>query len=492
MSAWHERRAHEIAGAVRTGAVSAVEVTRAFLERIDAVDGEVNAYTEVWRAEAEARAAAIDAKRDRGEALGALAGVPVALKALLCTTEGTTDCSSRMLKGFRSPYDATVVRRLRDADAVLPGKVNMDEFAMGSSTENSAIKKTRNPWNLDCVPGGSSGGSAASVAADECAFALGSDTGGSIRQPAALCGCVGVKPTYGRVSRYGLVAFASSLDQIGPLTKDVEDAALALNIICGRDPMDATSAAVPVPDFTASLTGEVKGLRIGLPKEYFTSQLGSEMREKVERAIAVLEEQGAETVEVSLPHTDHGVAVYYIISPAEASANLARFDGVRYGFRHPDAETVDDLYVLTKSDGFGTEVQRRIMLGTYVLSSGYYDAYYLKAQKVRALIRQDFDRAFAQCDVLVTPTSPTPAFRFGEKTDDPLEMYLSDIYTISANLAAIPGISVPCGLTSAGLPAGLQIMARHFDEATMLRVAHCYEQHRGFDPGKPPIARGAA
>ena len=487
---WHEKTARETRDAVREGAVSATEVAEAYLARIDAVDGQLDAYTQVWREAALAQAAAVDAKLQKGEDPGVLAGVPIALKEVFCTQEGQTTCASKILAGFQSPFDATVVRKLVDAGAVFLGKVNMDEFAMGSSTENSAIKTTKNPWNLDCVPGGSSGGSAAAVSADMCAFSLGSDTGGSIRQPATFCGCVGVKPTYGRVSRYGLVAFASSLDQIGPLTKSVEDAALVLSVICGKDPMDATSADLPVPDFAAALTGDVKGLRIGLPKEYYTDALGPEMREKVEAAIAVLRAQGAEVVEVSLPHADYAIATYYIICMAEASANLARFDGVRYGFRHPDARDMRDMYVMSKSEGFGAEVKRRIMLGTYVLSSGYYDAYYLKAQKVRRLIKQDFDRAFTQCDVIATPTSPTPAFPIGSKTTDPLEMYLQDIYTISVNLATLPGISVPCGLTDSGLPAGLQLLAKPFDEATMLRVAHCYEQNSGAALGKPPVARG--
>ena len=487
-TAWYAKTAHEIRDAIRDGEATAVEVTQSYLARIDDVDSKVDAYTQVWRDQALERARAIDARIERGEDIGPLGGVPVSLKEVLCTREGHTTCASRILEGFRSPYDATCVKNLSEAGAVVLGKVNMDEFAMGSSTENSALKSTRNPWNLGCVPGGSSGGSAAAVAADECALSFGSDTGGSIRQPACLCGCVGVKPTYGRVSRYGLVAFASSLDQIGPLTKDVEDAALALNAVCGKDPMDATSADLPVPDFTEALTGDIQGLRVGMPREYFSDALGSAMREKVEAAVNVLRGQGAEVLEVSVPHTAYANAVYYIICTAEASANLARFDGVRYGYRDRDARNVHDMYVETKTAGFGIEVQRRILLGTYVLSSGYYDAYYLKAQKVRALIKQDFDRAFEQCDVIVGPTSPTPAFAFGEKTDDPLEMYLSDIYTISTNLATLPGISVPCGLTDAGLPTGLQIMAKPFDEATMLRVAHCYEQHSDVKMGKPPIA----
>ena len=487
MTRWHEKSALEIRDAVSAGAVSAVEVAQSYLDRIEAVDDRVGAYTQVWKNSALEQAAAVDAKIQAGKPAGALAGVPISLKELICTKQGFTTCSSRILSGFQSPYDATVTEKLVAADAVLLGKVNMDEFAMGSSTENSAIQKTANPWDLECVPGGSSGGSAASVASDMCALSFGSDTGGSIRQPAALCGCVGLKPTYGRVSRYGLVAFASSLDQIGPLTKDVTDAALAMNAICGKDPMDATSADLPAEDFTAGLAGGVKGLKIGLPKEYFVDALGGEVRALVEASAAVLKAQGAEIVEVSLPHSDYAVAVYYIVAPAEASANLARFDGVRYGFRHPDAASVSEMYVKTKSEGFGPEVQRRIMLGTYVLSSGYYDAYYLKAQKVRTLITRDFDAAFGQCDVILTPTSPTPAFKMGAKSD-PLEMYLNDIFTISANLAGIPAISLPCGLSQGGLPVGLQLIGRAFDESTLLRTARCYEQHSGITMGKPSLA----
>lgn len=488
MTAWYGKTAHEIRDAVRGGAVSAVEVTQCYLDRIAEIEPKVDAYTQVWRDYALNQAADVDHKIRRGEDPGAMAGVPIALKELLCTEHGFTSCASKILEGFRSPYDATVVRKLAEAGAVFLGKLNMDEFAMGSSTENSAIKTTKNPWNLRCVPGGSSGGSAAAVSADMCALSLGSDTGGSIRQPACMCGCVGIKPTYGRVSRYGLVAFASSLDQIGPLTKDVEDAALTLNVLCGKDPLDATSADLPAPDFTQALTGDVKGLRVGMPRECFTDALGAEMREKVLAAIDVLRQQGAEVVEVSLPHSEYAIAVYYIICTAEASANLARFDGVRYGFRHPDAKDVREMYIKSKSAAFGPEVKRRIMLGTYVLSSGYYDAYYLKAQKVRRLIKQDFDKAFEQCDVIITPTSPTPAFEFGAKTADPLEMYLSDIYTISTNLATLPGISLPCGLCASGLPAAIQLMAKPFDEAVLLRTAHCYEQNSGIQMGKPPIA----
>jgi aspartyl-tRNA(Asn)/glutamyl-tRNA(Gln) amidotransferase subunit A len=486
---WHEQPAHVIRDAVSAGEVSAAEVTSAYLDRIDAVDGKVDAYTQVWREQAMAQAEDVDRKVAAGESPGPLAGVPVSLKELICTIDGETTCASKILEGFRSPYDATVAVRLRAAGAVFLGKVNMDEFAMGSSTENSAIKHTRNPWRLDCVPGGSSGGSAASVASGTSALSFGSDTGGSIRQPAALCGCVGIKPTYGRVSRYGLVAFASSLDQIGPLARNVTDCALALNVICGRDPFDATSANLPVPDFTQALNAGIEGLRVGLPKEFFADALSGEVRARIDAAIKTLESNGAELVEVSLPHAaDYAVATYYIICTAEASANLARFDGVRYGFRHPDARTMDEMYVMTKTAGFGPEVQRRILLGTYVLSSGYYDAYYLKAQKVRTLIKRDFDRAFAQVDVIAGPTSPTPAFRIGEKTDDPLTMYLSDIYTIACNLAALPGLSLPCGLTSGGLPVGLQLLGKPFDEETVLRTARAYEANNGLDMGQPPIA----
>jgi len=487
MSNWHEKTAREIRDAIQNGATTAGDVTQAYLDRIEAVDPKVDAYTQVWRENALAQAAAVDAQVKQGKELGPLGGVPISLKEVLCTTEGKTTCSSKIIENYRSPYNATAVNKLLAAGAILLGKVNMDEFAMGSSTENSAFKKTRNPWNLACVPGGSSGGSAASVASGTATLSIGSDTGGSIRQPASFCGCVGIKPTYGRVSRYGVVAFASSLDQLGPLTKNVYDAALALNVICGKDPHDATTADLPVPDFTQALSGDVKGLKIGLPKEYFTEYLGDETRQKVETALDVLRAQGAETLEVSLPHTEYAVAVYYILASAEASANLARFDGVRYGFRHPDAKDVKSLYVMSKSEGFGKEVQRRILLGTYVLSSGYYDAYYLKAQKVRRLIKQDFDQAYEKCDVIITPTTPTPAFEFGAKIDDPLAMYLNDIYTISAPLATLPGISVPCGKSAEGLPVGLQVMGRAFDEETILRVAHCYEQNAGLNMGKAEV-----
>ncbi|MFP6584119.1 MAG: Asp-tRNA(Asn)/Glu-tRNA(Gln) amidotransferase subunit GatA [Candidatus Hydrogenedentota bacterium] len=481
------RTAHELHDDLRNGAVTASDLLAAQYARIDAVDGDVKAYLETWKESAQEQADAADAAFKAGDDAGLLAGIPIGLKDNLVTTTGTTGCSSKILKGYKSPYNATVVNKMNDAGAVMLGKLNMDEFAMGSSTENSSVQKTANPWNLNCVPGGSSGGAAASVAANEAVISIGSDTGGSIRQPAAFCGCVGLKPTYGRISRYGLVAFASSLDQIGPFTKDVEDSALMMNVLSGKDPFDATSADIPVPDYRETLGQDVSGLKIGLPKEYFTDALGDEMRAKIEAAVEVLKEQGAEVVEVELPHTDYGIAVYYILATAEASANLARFDGVRYGFRHPDAKDVKEMYTMTKTEGFGPEVQRRIMLGTYVLSSGYYDAYYKKAQKVRALIRRDFDRAFEKCDVIATPTTPSAAFEFGAKTD-PLEMYLNDIYTSTVNLAGVPAISLPCGLTDAKLPAGLQLIAKPFAEAELFRVAHAYEQNSGIDMGVAPVA----
>ncbi len=485
---WYRLTAHELRDAVRSGETTAAEVTQSFLNRIKAVDGKVQAYTDVWEDHALRQAEKVDAKLKRGEDAGPLAGVPVGVKDVFCTKVGTTTCCSKILKGYRSPFDATIIEKLDAAGGIFLGKLNMDEFAMGSSTENSAVQITHNPWNLACVPGGSSGGSAAAIAADECAIALGSDTGGSIRQPAACCGCVGLKPTYGRVSRYGLVAFASSLDQVGPFTKDMKDMALALNVLCGLDPRDSTSSDIPVPDFTRALRDDVSDITVGLPKEYYTDALGGDVRTRVEAAVNVLKGLGAKVIDVSLPHTDYAIAVYYIICTAEASANLARFDGVRYGYRSPNVTDVRDMYVNSKTEAFGPEVRRRIMLGTYVLSSGYYDAYYLKAQKVRTLIRQDFQKAFEKCDVILTPTSPTPAFKLGEKTADPLEMYLSDIYTISVNLASIPGMSMPCGLTESGLPVGLQILGKPFDEETVLRVGYTYEQHRNLEMGVPPIA----
>lgn len=479
--------AHELHDLMQLGQLRCTDLVRAVFARIDRVEPKVKAYLCLFKENALEQAARVDEKIERGDELGPLEGIPVALKDVLCTLEGETTCASRILKGFRAPYEATVVRRLRESGAISIGKTNLDEFAMGSSTENSAFQITANPWDLSRVPGGSSGGSAAAVAADETIVALGSDTGGSIRQPAALCGIVGLKPTYGRVSRYGLVAFASSLDQIGPMAKDVKDIALMMNAIGGKDPLDSTSANIPVPDFLTALARDLSGTKIGVPKEYFGEGIDDDVRESVERAADRMKNCGAEIVEVSLPHTEYAIPVYYIVANAEASANLARYDGVKYGFRFHDANDTLAMYEKTKSHGFGQEVKRRIMLGTYALSSGYYDAYYLKAQKVRTLFRHDFEKVFSVCDALIMPTSPTPAFRIGEKTDDPLKMYLSDVFTISANLAGLPALSIPCGYSKEGLPIGLQIMAKPFDEVTVLRVASAYEQNRGERLGKPPL-----
>lgn len=480
--------AHELHDLVVQKEASCVEVTEACLRRIDEVDEFVGAFLSVDAEGALEHARALDAQIGKGQSVPPLAGVPIAVKDNFCTRRGLTTCASKILSNFESPYDGTVIQKLREAGAILVGKLNMDEFAMGSSTENSSVRPTKNPWDLSRVPGGSSGGAAAAVSSMTLPLSFGSDTGGSIRQPAAFSGCMGMKPTYGRVSRYGLVAFASSLDQIGPLTRNTRDMALALNAISGRDPLDATSADVPVPDFTQALEDNVADLTIGLPREYFTDALGDEMRQLVERTIDFYRSRGARVEEISLPHTEYAVATYYIICTAEASANLARFDGVRYGYRAPDATDVEDLYTRTKSEGFGAEVQRRIILGTYALSSGYYDAYYLKAQKVRNLIRQDFVEAFKTCDLILTPTTPTPAFSIGEKTEDPMEMYLGDIYTVSVNLAGLPGMSIPCGLTSEKLPAGFQLLAKPFDEATLLRAAYVYEQSGAVALGDPPLA----
>ena len=453
---------------------SAVELLDAVYKRIDAVDGQVQAYVHLTRDIAHQQAEAADKKLAAGED-APLLGVPIAIKDLICMKDTRTTCASHILEGFVSPYDATVVQRLKAAGAVLIGKTNMDEFAMGSSNENSYFHVTKNPWDLNRVPGGSSGGSGAAVAANECMGALGSDTGGSIRQPAAFCGITGLKPTYGRVSRFGLVAFASSFDQIGPMTKTAEDAAVLMNVIGGHDPMDSTSANVPLPDFTAALSKDVKGLKVGIPKEYFGKGLDSDVEKAVQEAIKALESMGMQTVEVSLPHTEYAVATYYILACAEASANLSRYDGVKYGYRSEHSENLMDMYTNTREEGFGEEVKRRILLGTFVLSSGYYDAYYLKGQKARTLIKQDFEEAYKQCDVMASPITTSPAFKLGEKLDDPLQMYLSDIFTISANLAGIPAISIPCGLSSDNLPIGLQLMGNHFDEATLLNVAHQYQ-----------------
>ncbi|MDH5458208.1 MAG: Asp-tRNA(Asn)/Glu-tRNA(Gln) amidotransferase subunit GatA [Nitrospinota bacterium] len=454
---------------------SAVELLDAVYKRIDAVDSRVQAYVHLTRDIARQQAEAADKKLAAGED-APLLGVPIALKDLICMKDTRTTCASHILENFVSPYDATVVKKLKAAGAVLIGKTNMDEFAMGSSNENSFFHATKNPWDLNRVPGGSSGGSGAAVSANECMAALGSDTGGSIRQPAAFCGITGLKPTYGRVSRFGLVAFASSFDQIGPMTKTAEDAAVMMNVIGGHDPMDSTSANVELPDFTAELSNIVRGLKIGIPKEYFAKGLDSDVERAVQEAIKTLESMGMQTVEVSLPHTEYAVATYYILACAEASANLSRYDGVKYGYRSEHADNLMDMYTNTREEGFGEEVKRRILLGTFVLSSGYYDAYYLKGQKARTLIKQDFEEAYKKCDLMVSPIAPVPAFKMGEKLDDPLQMYLSDIFTISANLAGIPAMSIPCGQSKDNLPIGLQLMGKHFDEATLLNVAHQYQQ----------------
>ncbi|MGG0681810.1 Asp-tRNA(Asn)/Glu-tRNA(Gln) amidotransferase subunit GatA [Bacillus altitudinis] len=455
-------------------------------KRIHEVDGKVQAFLALGEEKARAYAKELDEAVGEKDELGLLFGMPIGVKDNIVTKDLRTTASSKILQNFDPIYDATVVNRLREAEAVTIGKLNMDEFAMGSSTENSGFKATKNPWNLNTVPGGSSGGSAASVAAGEVPFSLGSDTGGSIRQPASFCGVVGLKPTYGRVSRYGLIAFASSLDQIGPITRNVEDNAYVLQAISGVDQMDATSANVDVPDFLSSLTGDIKGLKIAVPKEYLGEGVGEEAKESVLQALKVLEGLGATWEEVSLPHSKYALATYYLLSSSEASANLARFDGIRYGYRTDNADNLIDLYKNTRSEGFGDEVKRRIMLGTFALSSGYYDAYYKKAQKVRTLIKKDFEDVFEKYDVIVGPTTPTPAFNIGEKTSDPLTMYANDILTIPVNLAGVPGISVPCGFAN-GLPLGLQIIGKHFDEGTVYRVAHAFEQATDHHKAKPEL-----
>jgi aspartyl-tRNA(Asn)/glutamyl-tRNA(Gln) amidotransferase subunit A len=466
--------ASAIAERVNTRALSATEVARDSLDRIAAVEPAVEAFLTVLGDRALARAQVVDESVARGERLP-LAGVPVAIKDVLDIEGIPTTCGSRILEGYRPPFTATAVSRLEAAGAIVVGKTNMDEFAMGSSTENSAYKKTRNPWDRGRVPGGSSGGSAVAVAAGMAPVSLGTDTGGSIRQPAALCGVVGLKPTYGRVSRYGLVAFASSLDQIGPFTRDVKDAALVASVLCGADPMDATSAREPVPDFVQALGEGAKGLRVGVPWTFLTEGVDAGVMTSFRRALDDLRTAGATVVDVSLPHAHHAIATYYIVATAEASSNLARYDGVRYGLRADRPSDLRHMYGETRDLGFGPEVKRRIILGTFVLSSGYYDAYYLRAQKVRTLIRRDFDTAFRTCDAVATPTSPVTAFRFGEKTDDPLQMYLADIFTVPANLAGIPGLSIPSGQAD-GLPVGLQLLGRPFDESSLLRLGHAYQQ----------------
>ncbi len=457
--------------------LSSKELVESIISRVDAVEDKIHAYHTVLRDEAIEKAAAVDEKRAKGEALHPWAGIPVALKDNMCSAGHKTTCSSKMLENFIPPYNATVVRKMMDVGMIPIGKTIMDEFAMGSSTEHSYFGRTNNPWNFECVPGGSSGGSTAAVIADEATVALGSDTGGSIRQPAAFCSVTGMKPTYGRVSRYGLIAFASSLDQIGPITKDARDAAELLTIISGLDPNDSTSINEPVPDYTANLERDVKGLKIGLPKEYSIEGMNPEAKRAVDDAAAFFESQGAELVEISLPHTEYAIATYYMICTAEASSNLARYDGVVFGYRSPGPyENIVEMYCKTRSEGFGTEVKRRIMLGTYVLSAGFYDAYYRRAQRVRNLIKQDFDKAFETVDVVLCPSTPSPPFPAGAKLDDPLEMYLSDVFTAPLNLSGLPGISIPGGFTQDGLPLGIQFIAPVLQEERLVQISHCFQQ----------------
>ncbi|NLX19286.1 MAG: Asp-tRNA(Asn)/Glu-tRNA(Gln) amidotransferase subunit GatA [Desulfobulbus sp.] len=477
----------EAVGLLQNQEITSVELTEAVLDRITAVEPFIQAYLTLDRDGALRQAEQADRARQNGVA-GPVCGIPLAVKDTFCTTSMPTTCGSKMLENFTAPYDATVVTRLKQAGAVLLGKLTMDEFAMGSTNENCAFKVPHNPWKLDCITGGSSGGSAAAVAADECFASLGSDTGGSIRQPASLCGVVGMKPTYGRVSRYGVVAFASSLDQVGPITKDVRDCAVLMNVISGHDPLDSTSMNEPVPDYTDTLADGLQGLTIGIPREYFRSELlDPDVERTVRQGVALLKEAGAEVIEVSLPHTEYCVAAFYLIAPAEASSNLARFDGVRYGYRDRDAESLLEMYTRSRSKGFGDEVKRRILIGTHALSAGYYDAYYRKASQVRTLIREDFSKIFARCDLIASPVTPTPAWKLGGKANDPLALYLSDILTISANLAGIPAMSVPCGFSSKGLPIGLQLQASHFNEAALLKAAFNLEQRAGVTGKKPVI-----
>lgn len=470
----YDKTAHELHELLTAKKISAAELTAEVLSRVEEVEDKIGAYLEITREKATADAKAVDEKISRGEKISALEGIPCAIKDNICTKGIKTTCASKILENFVPPYDATAYKKLAAQKPILIGKANLDEFAMGGSTENSGFHITRNPRDLERVPGGSSGGSAAAVAAGEAVFALGSDTGGSIRQPASFCGVVGFKPTYGRVSRYGLVAFASSLDQIGPITRDVTDCALVLNAICGHDDMDSTSTAAQVPDFTKSLIDDVKGLRIGLPKEYFVKGIDAEVETAIRNAAKKFEQLGAEVVEVSLPHTEYAISTYYLIAPAEAATNLERYDGVSYGARVDGADVVE-MMTNTRTEKFGAEVKRRIMIGNYALSAGYYDAYYLKALKVRTLIQKDFTDAFKTVDLLLTPTTPNAAFKLGEMTSDPLKMYLQDICTVPVNLAGLPGISIPCGVTSQNLPLGVQLIGKPLDEATIIRAAFTYE-----------------
>ncbi len=477
--------AYELHQLIQDREISIQELTRSIFQRIEELEDKIKAFLSLDIEGAMEQARRLDRKLSQGKKLGSLGGIPIAVKDNICLKGKRTTCGSRILEDFRPPYSATVAQRLKEADAIIIGKTNMDEFAMGSSTENSVFQVTRNPWNLGSIPGGSSGGSAAAVASGETVMALGSDTGGSIRQPASFCGVVGLKPTYGRVSRYGLVAFASSLDQIGPITRDVRDCALLLGVLNGRDELDSTSLDYPVPSYLEYLVPDLKDMRIGLPREYFVPGMSHEVREAIVQATGVLEKLGAKVEEVSLPHTEYAIATYYLIATAEASSNLARYDGVGYGLRTRGKTNLIEMYKKSRQEGFGEEVKRRIMLGTYVLSKGYYEDYYGKAGRVRTLVRQDFEEVFQSYDAVVTPASPTVAFKIGEKVDDPLKMYLSDIFTISANLAGIPGISVPCGYSQEGLPIGLQILAKAFDETTLLRIAYAYEQSTNWHKSKP-------
>lgn len=481
-----EQPAHVLHDMLVNNEITSLELTEAILSRIDEVEGDVKAYLTLTRNEAIAQAKAVDEKIARGEKISFLEGIPGAIKDNICTKGVKTTCASKILQNFVPPYSATVVNKLNAENAVILGKTNLDEFAMGGSTENSAYFPTRNPWNTECVPGGSSGGSAAAVAAGTAVWAIGSDTGGSIRQPASFCGVVGMKPTYGRVSRYGLVAYASSLDQIGPITKDVTDCAHILNIIAGHDDMDSTCVNEAVPDYTKALVEDVKGLKLGIPKEYFVDGMDPDVEKAIRDSIKKLEELGAEVVEISLPNTAHAISTYYLIAPAEAATNLERYDGVSYGER-ADGVDIVDMMTNTRSQYFGEEVKRRIMIGNYALSAGYYDAYYLKALKVRRLVKEDYDKAFEKVDVIVCPTAPSPAYKIGEKIDNPLEMYLQDVCTVPLNLAGLPGISVPCGFSSKGMPIGMQLIGKPLDEATLIRTAYTYEQSQDFHKSRAAL-----
>lgn len=483
----YEATAHELGSLIKEKKLGAAELTDMILKRIDTIDPKVGSYLTVLKEEALKKAAEIQKQLDGGAEMSPLAGIPGAVKDNMCTEGTLTTCASKILSNFIPPYNATVIDKLNDAKTVLLGKLNMDEFAMGGSTENSWFKQTRNPWDLERVPGGSSGGSAAAVASGEAVFALGSDTGGSIRQPASFCGVVGMKPTYGSVSRFGLVAFASSLDQIGTFTKDVTDCALVMNAITGHDPKDSTSAAVDYPDYTKALVNDIKGFKIGIPKEYMGEGLNPEVGKAVQEAAETFEKLGAKCEEFSMPMTEYAIPAYYIMSSAEASSNLARYDGIKYGYRAEKFTDLLDLYKQTRSEGFGPEVKRRIMLGTYALSSGYYDAYYKKALQVRTLIMRGFDEAFAKYDLVIGPTAPTTAYKIGEKVDDPLAMYLGDIYTVSVNIAGLPGLVIPCGFDSLGLPIGLQLIGKPFGESTLLRAGYAYEQNTGWNRRRPVI-----